>query len=411
MARVLCTIFIRQNKNRDWKPGDGTKTLEHHTDRPEPARDQARPLGRRKGRRAIERDARRRGRRDRQRRQVRAHRGAEGVQGRPLRPEPDRQGRQARVEGAQTQGRGLRVRGHRTIPETRGECRGGPHRHVPGRREHPAGGRHQPIAVGRQDAVPDPERQAQEGVRGDRGVAHEAVGGRVPVRVHGRRVAQAFMGRLGRERQCPGRHRSQRGGAPRGDRRGRGHEGGQGQLGAVRPLHDRTRPEGRAPGGRRPVRRTRRHGRLDAAQGEIPAVHGAFHAQRALEDAADTPRMGVRRPQGHIRHGIPGIRPGQGRTGRHGDGIQEAQGRRELPARGRRRDDDLPAGRVPGRAPQEDPHEQHDRAAGQGDPPAHARGGRLPRREQRVDAHMRPHPSRHRERMVDPPLSRHVPAR
>ena len=24
MARVLCTIFIRQNKNRDWKPGDGT---------------------------------------------------------------------------------------------------------------------------------------------------------------------------------------------------------------------------------------------------------------------------------------------------------------------------------------------------------------------------------------------------
>ena len=31
------------------------------------------------------------------------------------------QGRQARVEGAQT-GRGLRVRGHRTIPETRGEC-------------------------------------------------------------------------------------------------------------------------------------------------------------------------------------------------------------------------------------------------------------------------------------------------
>ena len=169
--------------------------------------------------------------------------------------------------------------------------------------------------------------------------------------------------------------------------------------------------KGVRPGGRRPVRRTRRHGRPDAAQGEIPAVHGAFHAQRALEDAADTPRMGVRRPQGHIRHGIPGIRPGQGRTGRHGDGIQEAQGRRELPARGRRRDDDLPAGRVPGRAPQEDPHEQHDRAAEQGDPPAHARGGRLPRREQRVDAHMRPHPSRHRERMVDPPLSRHVPAR
>lgn len=35
------------------------KTLEHHTDRPEPARDQARPPGRREGHRTIERDARR----------------------------------------------------------------------------------------------------------------------------------------------------------------------------------------------------------------------------------------------------------------------------------------------------------------------------------------------------------------
>ena len=49
------------------------------------------------------------------------------------------------------------------------------------------------------------------------------------------------------------------------------------------------------PGGRRPMRRARRHGRLDAAQGEVPAVHGAFHAQRALEDAADPQGMGVRR--------------------------------------------------------------------------------------------------------------------
>ena len=44
----------------------------------------------------------------------------------------------------------------------------------------------------------------------------------------------------------------------------------------------------------------------------------------------------------------------------------------------RRRDDDLPAGRVPGRAPQAHPHEQHDRAVEQGDPPAHARRGRFP---------------------------------
>ena len=54
------------------------------------------------------------GGRDRQRREIRAFRRTEGVPGRPLRPEPDRQGRQARVEGAQTQGRGLRVR---VVPE------------------------------------------------------------------------------------------------------------------------------------------------------------------------------------------------------------------------------------------------------------------------------------------------------
>ncbi len=69
------------------------------------------------------------------------------------------------------------------------------------------------------------------------------------------------------------------------------------------------------------------------------------------------------------------------------------------------------AGRVPGWAPQAHPHEQHDRAVEQGDPPAHARRGRLPRREQRAHARLRAHPVRHRERMVDPPLPRHVPVR
>lgn len=155
----------------------------------------------------------------------------------------------------------------------------------------------------------------------------------------------------------------------------------------------------------------RRHGRLNAVQCEVPAVHGAFHAQRALDDAAGPQGMGGRRPEGDIRHGKPGIRAGQGRDGRHGDGVQEAEGRRELPARGRRRDDDLPTRRVPGRAPQAHPHEQHDRAVEQGDPPAHARRGRLPRREQRAHARLRAHPVRHRERMVDPPLPRHVPVR
>ena len=42
---------------------------------------------------------------------------------------------------------------------------------------------------------------------------------------------------------------------------------------------------------------------------------------------------------------------------------------------------------------------------------AHACRGKFPRREQRAHARMRAHPVRHRERMVDPPLSGHVPAR
>ena len=94
------------------------------------------------------------------------------------------------------------------------------------------------------------------------------------------------------------------------------------------------------------MRRARRHGRLDAAEGEVPAVHGAFHVQRALEDAAEPPRMGVRRPEGDIRHGKPGVRASQGRDGRQGDGRREAEGRGELPAGGNPGDDDLSAARA-----------------------------------------------------------------
>lgn len=64
-------------------------------------------------------------------------------------------------------------------------------------------------------------------------------------------------------------------------------------------------------------------------------------------------------------------RPGQGRGSRQADGRQEAEGRGELPAGGERRDDDLPAARVSRGAPQEDPHEQHDRTAQPGDQAAH----------------------------------------
>ena len=68
----------------------------------------------------------------------------------------------------------------------------------------------------------------------------------------------------------------------------------------------------------------------------------------------------VRRAQGCVRHGIPGIRVGEGRTGRHGDGIPRPEDRSLLPARGHRQDHDLTARRLPAETPAADPHEQHD---------------------------------------------------
>lgn len=168
--------------------------------------------------------------------------------------------------------------------------------------------------MGRAHALADALRQAQEGLRGDRQVAHEAAGGRVAVRVRGRRVSQAFLGRARGERKRPGRHRRRRGRPPGGHRGRRGHEGGRGQLGAVLQGHDRTRPQGRPARGRRPVRRARVHRQLDAAEGEVPAVHGALHAQRALQDAAQPQGLGFRGPEGRLRAGIARNSPGQAET-------------------------------------------------------------------------------------------------
>ena len=89
--------------------------------------------------------------------------------------------------------------------------------------------------------------------------------------------------------------------------------------------------KGRQARGRRQVRRARRHRRRDAAAGQIPAVHGPLHAQRALQGAAHPPRMGVRRAQGDLRHGITRVRPRQGRGGRPRDGVQETESGGLLP--------------------------------------------------------------------------------
>lgn len=62
------------------------------------------------------------GRRDHERRQIRAQDRSEGVPGRSLRARTDGQGRQARAEGTQTQGRPVRVGGNRTLPAARVQC-------------------------------------------------------------------------------------------------------------------------------------------------------------------------------------------------------------------------------------------------------------------------------------------------
>ena len=153
------------------------------------------------------------GRRDRGRRRIRAPDRSEGVPGRPLRGRPDGRGRQARAEGARTQGRPVRVGGDQTPPAARVRCRGGADGHVPGGRVHPAGRRHRPAAVGRPHALADAFRQARACVHRDRWVGEAPAGGRMAVRVRGRRVAQAFpaharRGRLpGRERRVDARMR------------------------------------------------------------------------------------------------------------------------------------------------------------------------------------------------------------
>lgn len=113
------------------------------------------------------------GGRDRQRREIRAFRRTEGVPGRPLRPEPDRRGRQALAQGAEIEGRPVRVRGNRTLPQTRESVEEALIGMYPAGVVHQAGRRHRPVAVGRPHAVPDIERQAQARVRRDRRVAPE----------------------------------------------------------------------------------------------------------------------------------------------------------------------------------------------------------------------------------------------
>ena len=292
------------------------------------------------------------GRRDHERREIRTNRRTQSVLCRPLRMQPDCQGQQAGAEGAETEGRGLRVGGDRTIPAARAERRGIIDRHIPGRLVHQAGGRHRPIAVCGRMPSQTLSDKLQEGVRRDRRVTQPPVGVGVSVRVHGRRVAQAFPGRVRGERRHTGRRRNRRG-RPPGCHRGRRGHGGPGRLGRFfRGMIERGLK------GVRPMAGGRR-------AGLVPTVSSML------------PNAGCRRCMVRFMRSVPSRTP--------------------------------PAHRE--RASRTHPREWHDQVAGPGDPPAHARRGRLPGRERRPHAHLRRNQVCHRQRMKHPPLPGHAPAR
>lgn len=101
-----------------------------------------------------------------------------------------------------------------------------------------------------------------------------------------------------------------------------------------------------------------------------------------VENAANAMRNASGR-RDHGRRRIRALDRSEGVPGRRVRGERRHTGRR----RNRR-----------GRPPRTHPRERHDQTAEPGDPPAHARRGRLPGRERRVDARMRRNPLRHRER-------------
>ena len=136
-----------------------------------------------------------------------------------------------------------------------------------------------------------------------------------------------------------------------------------------------------------------------------------FIAQRALQGQPQTHGMGRVGAQGHIRHGIPGIRVGEGRMRGRADGIhglkaaasclREGVGEAttylldEYPVEHRRR---IRTNNMIERLNRE--IRRRTRVVGS-----------FPDRQERAHARLRAHPLRHRQPMVHAPLPGHVPAR
>ena len=136
--------------------------------------------------------------------------------------------------------------------------------------------------------------------------------------------------------------------------------------------------------------------------GRLPALHRPLLQERAGEGAEDEAREGRRDAQGDPRHGVARGVGEEGRRGCRRAGVHEARGSREDRPRGLRRDPDVHG--IPRRPLEEDPHQQHHRAAQPGNPQANAGGRDLPRRKVRPHARDGEAEVRRGERVGLPPL-------
>ncbi len=177
------------------------------------------------GRGHAERTARGGGRRPGRRGAVRAHRRPRGLPGGSLRPQARHDLGRGDPPHAQAEGHAVHHRNRRALPQARDLRRGGDDRDVPGgcldaqdrgRERDPLG--FQRVRVHRVQ----PQR---EGIRGGGGVAQPAPRARLPLRLRGRHLPEAQLGRLLRERGRYGGHRGERRRIQGGDRRRRGLPG------------------------------------------------------------------------------------------------------------------------------------------------------------------------------------------
>ena len=150
--------------------------------------------------------------------------------GRALRTGPADTGRRGGFEGAEAADIAVRDANHRALPASGKLGRGGAAGDVLRWGVDAAGRGHHGCALGRPREPQHHQRPEPEGIREDRRVAEPSLDGRPRLRVAGRDLAEAQLGRRGPQRFRSGGHR--RGGRRLSGSAGRAgrDEGGQGEL-------------------------------------------------------------------------------------------------------------------------------------------------------------------------------------